>query len=414
MIDAQLLRQNVAFEPRLLAGPPMSHRAESYAAHTGRLGARPRGGEWIISILEESGLRGRGGAWFPTYRKLQRARERGGSDVLVINGSEGEPLSGKDRLLLDNRPHLVLDGAQILAETLGAGQIVVYVAKPARHTADGLRTAMAERRRSRELPVRIVQTAHRYVAGESSAVRNRVLGGPSKPTGKSQSDVTVQNVETAVHVALIARRGADWFRQWGTDAAPGTALLTVSGAVQTPGVFEVPVGMTVSEVVRDFGGGFSQLPSAALAGGYAGVWLGARDLHGTEVSPEAGTIGCGILAVAPQRACGLQISAAIARYLAREGAGQCGPCVFGLPAIADAVEAIASGTGDRGDLYRLRRWCDQVEGRGACHHPDGAARMIRSALQVFETDVERHLGGDICGFAHGGFPHVPKHHRGWR
>ena len=251
---------------RLIAGPDQASGYEGIDEHKRRLGAYPAGGRGLIDVLKQSGLRGRGGAWFPTWRKWAAVADHSdGHSVVVINASEGEPLSAKDRTLISLRPHLVLDGAVLAAASLGADDIVLYLSRGAASTEKTLQRAIKERGRSGrpEPPIRIVRTSHRYIAGESSAVINRVSGGPSKPKfsvqrssekGVNDRPTLVQNAETLAHVAMIARYGGDWFRQLGTQTSPGSTLMTVLGNVKHPGVYEVDLGARLGGVLEAAGG----------------------------------------------------------------------------------------------------------------------------------------------------------------
>ena len=413
--------------PRLLAGPLLADGAECFASHRTRLGRRPVGGAWLLDVIDRSGLRGRGGAWFPTGRKW-RAVARAATErpaILVVNASEGEPLSSKDRTLVEHRPHLVIDGALIAAESVGADEVLIYLSRPSRQATQALRHGLRERRRAglRELPVHLVHTAHRYVAGESSAVVRRAGGGVAKPTfspphpseiGVDGRPTLVQNAETIAHVALVARHGDAWFRERGTDDAPGTTLLTLSGNVRFPGVYEVEVGTQLADVLEAAGGTLSP-PGGVLVGGYFGSWLNGPALDGARLDPSTITLGCGIVAVLSRDGCPLTEAARIVTYLAAESAGQCGPCVFGLRAIAETMTRIADGDADRGDRTRVERWMAMVAGRGACRHPDGAINHVRSALEAFGDDLDNHLAGRPCpGSARLSLMPPPTRHRGWR
>jgi NADH:ubiquinone oxidoreductase subunit F (NADH-binding) len=414
--------------PRLLAGPELQSGAESLMAHQIRLGTRPRGGAWLLDVVERSGLRGRGGAWFPTHRKWRAvthlAHERGPA-VLVVNMSEGEPLSAKDRTLGEHRPHLLLDGAAIAAETVGANEVVLYLSRPSRRLTHVLRHALKERRsaRIREVPFHLAHTQHRYVAGESSAVVRRLNGGQSKPsfTPPHPSDrgilgrpTLIQNAETVAHIALIARYGDGWFRERGTSDAPGTGMMTLVGNVMKPGVYEIDLGTPLVDLVATAGGVLSP-PVGLLVGGYFGTWLASdRGVRAT-LSPEDVSLGCGVIGMLGDDGCGIAEAARIVSYLAREGAGQCGPCVHGLGAVANAMSQLAVGDADHGDISRIQRWCGQIDGRGACHHPDGAVHNVRTALEAFAPDVERHIAGHACasmGSSH--LPPPPRSAYGWR
>ncbi len=396
-----------------------------------RLGARPAGGVWLIDALQKSGLRGRGGAGFPAWRKWSAvANASSGNAVIVINASEGEPLSQKDRTLVTLRPHVVLDGALLAAETLGARDVVMYFSRGSDAAERAVKDALKERARAGVATpeVRLVRTSHRYVAGESSAVVNRVSGGPSKPKfslgrtaekGVDDRPTLIQNAETIGHVAMIGRYGPDWFRKLGTPGSPGTTLMTVCGNVRRPGVYEVDPAAVLGGVIAAAGGP-TTAPGGALMGGYFGTWVGpqslaALPLDGDVLKAHGIAFGCGIVAILPQRSCGIVEATRILTYLAWESAGQCGPCVNGLAALSDAMERIAASRPNEGDLANVERWLDMVRGRGACHHPDGAVGQLESALAVFKQHLQDHLAGRPCeGLNAKGFPRPPAVGAGWR
>jgi len=208
----------------------------------------------------------------------------------------------------------------------------------------------------------------------------------------------VHNAETLAHMALIARYGAGSFRSVGLEDAPGTSLVTVTGGVAHPGVYEIAMGAQLGEVIgraRPTGD-----VAAVLTGGFGGSWVPASAL-GTAYAPRpmrevGGVVGAGVLVVLPGTSCGIAETACIATYMAGESAGQCGPCVFGLPAIADDLAALAPGRADAATMQRLQTRLEVVSGRGACRHPDGVVRMVRSALAVFADDAAGHAAGRPC------------------
>jgi NADH:ubiquinone oxidoreductase subunit F (NADH-binding) len=214
----------------------------------------------------------------------------------------------------------------------------------------------------------------------------------------------VHNVETLAHMALIARFGAEWFRAVGTAGEPGSALVTLSGAVRRPGIYEIPLGLPLHELLA-WAGGPSEPLAAFLIGGYAGAWVAAEDarslaLLDSDLRTVGASLGARAIFALPESVCGIVETARVTRYLAGESAGQCGPCVHGLRAIAGALEQLASGTADRRSRDpRLDRWLNLVKGRGACRHPDGAARLVESALRVFAAESERHGRGSCSGTA---------------
>jgi NADH:ubiquinone oxidoreductase subunit F (NADH-binding) len=379
------------------------------AAHLQTHGALPAPTD-LVALLRDAGLRGHGGAAFPAWRKLA-AISAGRGTIVVANGAEGEPASAKDRALLRTSPHLVLDGLALVGAAVGARRGVVYV--PAALTQVVSR-AVAERRHSDRVAVDVVEAPDTFVAGEETAVVSRLSGGPARPLDKftriGESGVRgrptiLNNVETLAHIALIARHGAAWFREYGTDDDPGTFLATVSGAVRSAGVHEHGYGATVGALL-DAAGGASTPLQAVLVGGYHGAWLPMPEA--TEVpmtrealAPYGAAPGAGVVVALPADACGLTATARVIDYLADQTARQCGPCQFGLPRLAETFRGLASppraGAGPR-LVEEVRRLAGLVEGRGACRHPDGTVRLLRSALSTFGRDVTGHLaGGCLAG-----------------
>ena len=401
---------------RLLAGATGNEGPPDLATHLathgplalpGRDDGRWRAG--MVRAVTESGLLGRGGGGFPSGAKWDAVRRTARRPILVVNAMESEPASAKDRVLLAHAPHLVLDGAEVAATVVGAGEIVVCVAADNDAAALSVESAMAER--AGHGRPRFTTTVHRppdrYVSGEESALvswLNDRLALPilridkSVPLRVGRRPAMVHNAETLAQVALIARYGPEWFRRLGTPEAPGSTLVTVTGAVRFPGVLEVELGMPVIEILERAGAETDL--SGVLVGGYGGSWLGSSHLA-TPYAPgslaEVGsTHGVGILIALPGGSCGIAETARIVRYMAGESAGQCGPCVFGLPAIADDLEQLWSGRADASVIDRIRSRSATVEGRGACAHPDGVVRLVRSALSVFGDDARAHAQGRPC------------------
>lgn len=390
--------------PRLLANAA----DPSFDAHFRFWGQMP-GGPVSIRELEHAGLSGRGGAGFATWRKLATVAS-GRHPVVVANGTEGEPASVKDKTLLIRASHLVFDGISIAAETVGADQAVLCVDRHATKALQSVHKAAAERARAGAdvIDIRIETTPPGYLTGEESALVHWLNGGDAKPTfvpprpfekGVRGQPTLVNNVETLANLALIARFGSDWFRSLGTPDNPGTLLVTIGGDVQHPGVYELPFGAPVEALLRSAGADPSA--QAVLTGGYAGTWIPAATAAGlsldrTSFSGAGAVMGCASLLVLSGNSCGLVATAQIARWMAGQGAGQCGPCVNGLPAIAGALEALVEGDRRGRSEQQLARWVDQVDRRGACHHPDGVARMVRSALRVFSDEIAKHRRHGQC------------------
>lgn len=393
--------------PRLLPADGGTEPAD-LAEHLARYGPLRSAGlsrqrrEALIDEVDRSGLTGRGGAGFPAARKLA-AVAAGHAPIVVANGTEGEPASCKDKVLLARSPQLVLEGAVLAAEIAGASQAVIVVHHSVREIVDA---AAAERTRAGadRVRIRVMTAADRFVAGEASAVVHWIEDGVPTPTrkpprvserGLGGRPTLVHNVETLAHLALIGRYGASWFRAVGTPAEPGSMLVTILGAVNQPCVCEIAIGTSLQETLSLAGGAAAPL-QALLLGGYFGNWASAAaavtlPFSSAGLAVLGAGVGAGLIAALPEDACGLIETARVVRYLADESAGQCGPCLFGLDAIAGELQRVAEGR--TSDLSALRRWLGQVDGRGACQHPDGVIRLIRSALAVFGPELGQHAQG---------------------
>ncbi len=360
----------------------------------------------FISDLEGSGLTGRGGAAFSSWRKMvatNRDRGRAAQAVVVANGAEGEPLSFKDKTLLAHAPHLVLDGLLAAGRAVGAGQLYIYAGEASLAT---LRSAVAARRENPRIMV--VPAPETFIAGEASAVVNSISNGVALPmdlrrrlssSGVRGRPTLVFNVETLAHMALIARHGAAWFREAGTIGDPGTRLVSRSG-YGAEQVLEVEGGASLPGILSRAGLDPATMHSV-LVGGFHGEWVHPA---GRQLSPPGkadGGVhpGAGVLHVLPAGECGLEATAGMVRYLAAASARQCGPCMFGLPAMSQAMDAVARGGHGPGPVQELERVSRLVDGRGSCHHPDGSVRLVRSALAIFSDDVAAHLAGSCTRFA---------------
>jgi NADH:ubiquinone oxidoreductase subunit F (NADH-binding) len=357
----------------------------------------------MFRAVAESGILGRGGGGFPAAAKWDAFRRDSRRPMVVVNAMEGEPASDKDRVLLSYSPHLVLDGAETAAAVIGASEIVICIADGNSTAASSIETAIGERGRAGIAGRRasVARPPGRYVTGEESALVSWLNHRPALPKWRIDKSVPlsvarrpalVHNAETLAQIALIARHGPEWFRRVGSPEVPGSVLVTVTGAVRSPGVLEVEIGTPVVEILGRVG--IVAELSAVLLGGYGGAWLDASRLA-TPYGAGANH-GVGVVVALPAAACGIAETSRLVRYLAGESAGQCGPCVFGLPAIAGDLEQLSAGRADAEVLARIRRRSAFVEGRGGCRHPDGAVRLVRSALEVFAADAMGHAQGRPC------------------
>jgi NADH:ubiquinone oxidoreductase subunit F (NADH-binding) len=408
--------------PRLLSGMP-AHGPMTLDEHMGMHGPLPfsgrrerRGAGALIELVEQAGLLGHGGAAFPAARKLQAVAGAdrsllGGKPIVLANAAEGEPASRKDRVLLTGLPQLVLDGGVLAARAVGADELILCVDGSAGPALKSAARAIRERERvgGDGIKISIQRVPEGFVSGQESALVNLCNGGPAKPTltppmpfqrGVRRRPTLINNAETLAHIALIARYGPEWFRELGTLQHPGSALLTLSGAVAHPDVYEIEHGVPL-QALLDAAGGTSAPPRAALLGGYNGTWLDAERIPELRLSkeqlvPHRASLGAGIVVLLSHEACPVAEVTRVTRWLAEQSAGQCGPCVNGLDAIAGALEELAGGGATAGAQDRIAYWASLAKGRGACRHPDGAVTFITSALDVFTQELADHAQYGPC------------------
>lgn len=382
---------------RLLAGVT-SGRTADLARHREHHGEqRFRGHVELAAIADEVRLLGRGGAAFPVGAKLRAVPPGSGTHVLV-NGAESEPASQKDRSLMRLAPHLVLDGALLVARALGTRRVTVVL-----HDLESER-ALAEACRERRdaADVSLVRTAGGFVSGEVRAAIRGLDGGRAVPPGRrvlphergvDGAPTFASNVETIAQLAMLASIGAQRFAEIGSSDEPGTTLLTLVGEVPHPGVVEVPTGLPLSALLP----GQAESSRPVLIGGYHGSWV--SDVRGLGISRPAlraagVPLNAGVIARLSSDTCALGEVAAVSSWLAAQSAGQCGPCFFGLPTIARDVHQLLHGSDPGASLARR---VAQLPGRGACAHPDGSATFVRTALAALGDEIEAHRRHGTCG-----------------
>ncbi|MEU6790442.1 NADH-ubiquinone oxidoreductase-F iron-sulfur binding region domain-containing protein [Nonomuraea wenchangensis] len=414
MIPARVPRVLRMGPARLTAGLDHCRRLDLPAHRTLHGLVEPRELSELISYANEVDMRGRGGAAFPFARKLRAVADAAGANgesVVLVNGAEGEPASSKDAMLLTRNPHLVLDGAVLAAEALGAREVVVATAGGEVAEAS-VAAAVAERRAANvsggaesRVPIRVVGIKERFISGEGGALVKAVNGEEGIPPGRKKRAATsgvdglptlLSNTETYAQLALLAEYGPQKYAAVGTAKEPGTILLTVSGGAADGAVIETPTGTLLADVLAmceaDIGDG-------VLIGGYHGAWLSADAVETAVISREGmkaagATLGAGIIVPLGESTCALGEAARVASYLAGESAGQCGPCRLGLPDVAKLMNALVEGSGS---VDAVRRAVRLVERRGACFHPDGTAKFVLSALDAFEAEIALHLEHGSCG-----------------
>ncbi|WP_411104591.1 NADH-ubiquinone oxidoreductase-F iron-sulfur binding region domain-containing protein [Streptomyces sp. cmx-4-9] len=390
--------------PRLLAGLDQVSRLDR-VAHLTAHGSLPRyRPDELLALAEDIELRGRGGAGFPFARKLRAvtrsAKAQGGTTAVVVNGSEGEPSCLKDTALLLHAPHLVLDGALLAAAALDAEDVVVGVTRT--DVEQSVRAAIAERGPGGRR-VRVALLPERFVTGEGTALVSGLNGGPVLPSGRKVRTserglggmpTLLSNTETYAQLAVAARIGALDYRSAGLPNEPGTVLLTVAGTT----VVEVPTGTSLAYVLDLCG---TEPGQGVLVGGYHGRWLDPVSARAAQVSRQSlaafdAVLGAGAVLPLPEDTCPAGEVARVTRWMANESAGQCGPCVRGLPALADVLDAVVAGGGGSA-LEAVEARMGSVRRRGACSHPDGTSSFVASALSSFPDEFRDHAVGSGCG-----------------
>ena len=394
--------------PRLLRDQPeLQTVREDYAAYSDRVGYRPlAAADELLDDVERSGLLGRGGAGFPLAVKLRTVRDNGirsnVGTIVIANGEEGEPASIKDRWLLRNRPHLVLDGLRLAAAIVAADRTHVYVSDP--ESARSVETALSELGADTlggiSVAVRVVNPG--YIAGEETAAVRALNGGPVKPTDKPPRPfevgvdgrpTLVSNVETLANLPYIQHYGSSAFREQGTSRSPGTLLVTITGADRPPGLYEIPHGLPITELLALHGVSTDRVRGALMGGYFAGLLnrqvLDASVDHETFQRLGSG-LGCGAISVITDD-CPVAVAASVLAYFDRENASQCGSCFNGTAAMAAVAAALRDGVAVEEDLTRLRRWSVVLRGRGACATLDAATNAAASLLDQFPNAVQLHL-----------------------
>lgn len=399
--------------PRLLS----EHAREDLASYRKVGGYRPLGDpDDFLTEVESSGLVGRGGAAFPLSVKLRSVRDNGrllGVPVVVANGEEGEPASVKDRWLLRNRPHLVLDGLRLAATIVAADRAYVYVSD--QESAHSIESALGELDPGAlGVAVDLRTVAPGYVAGEETAAVRAINGGPAKPTDKpprpfeagvDDRPTLVSNVETLANLPYLQGHGSADFRSQGTTLSSGTFLATITGGGRPPVLYELPLGLPFTELLALHGVPADRVRGALMGGYFAGL-LNRSVLETTldhETMRRVGSgLGCGAISIITED-CPVAVAASVLAYFDRENAGQCGSCFNGTAAMAAAAGALRDGAATAEDVERLRRWSVLLRGRGACATLDAATNVAASLLDQFPDDVGAHLDGTCPDCTRGAF-----------
>ena len=399
----------------LLTGEPVTSAA-AYVAQGGGRGlaaARERSPEDVIDQVRRSGLRGRGGAGFPTGIKWQTVREDPcPTKYVVCNAAEGEPGTFKDRWLLRANPYLVVEGLGIAAYAVGAERAFIGIKAGFGREVARLTAAMEEMA-ARDLvgpvPIELVLGPDEYLFGEEKALLEVIEGNDPLPrivppwmeglfrSPGSPNPTAVNNVETLANVPLILERGSEWFRSFGTEDSPGTMLFTLSGDVGHPGVYELPLGHSLRDLVEGVGGGVPEgRHLKAVFPGASNTIISPEQLDtplGFDPMGAVGTgLGSGGFVVYDDSACIVRATLAFSRFLSVESCAQCPACKHGTGAITDLLERIDRGEGTEGDVETILARALTVTDAQRCALPTGETLIAQSAVQVFGSEFAEHLG----------------------
>jgi len=412
------------FEPILLrrAGLPRSETIEVYLANGGYQAlpqALAMSPDELIDLIKRSKLRGRGGAGFPAGLKWGFMPKEDVTKFLAVNTDEGEPGTFKDRKLIEADPHQVIEGAIIAAYAVGARHAFVYIRgeffigvkrwnKAIGYLGEDILGS------GYSLDMTVHRGAGAYICGEETAMINSLEGKRGEPrikppypaqTGYHQAPTLVHNVETLANVPHIVLNGADWYRSIGTESSTGPKLFCVSGHVYRRGVYELPLGTPLSTIIYDYAGGVpgGKKLKAVIPGGASTPFVTAEHvdvpMDFESLAAIGSALGTGAIVVMDEDTCMVDVALRTARFFAHESCGKCTPCRVGGRCIVDLLEGITEGRGQRGDIAKLYSLCDGIAGKTFCPMGDAMVAPIRSSLDLFGDEYERHLDGG-CAAAH--------------
>ena len=382
--------------------------------------------EQVVQELKSSGLRGRGGAGFPTGVKWDkvlnhRVKER----YFVCNAGEHEPGTFKDRHLLKTIPHQLIEGCLIASRTAHAKASFIYVNHEYQEERENLKKALAQAKERGfvgknilgsgiDIDLQVFEGHGSYVAGEETAMLESMQGRPAMPRQKPPFYPTdyglygkptlVNNVETLCNVPRILHKGAAWFTQVGTEKCPGTMMFSLSGAVNRPGVYEMPMGVTMGELIEKCGGGVpdGRKLKAVFPGGPAFSMVTADQLDlpmDFDSLKKAGTgLGSAGVIVVDDATCMVRQTLKFSNFFKGESCGQCPPCRLGTINLATLMAKIEAGEGTQKDLDSLLQLCGFVKGTGYCTLVTGAAVLVQSSLKLFRQEFEEHIKLQRCPY----------------
>jgi len=378
----------------------------------------------VIEEIKRSGLRGRGGAGFPTGRKWEMvATHREPERYLVCNAGEHEPGTYKDRHLLRHNPHQLLEGIAIGAFTIGAKESFIFMNGAFAEEIELVKQAIHDAQRQGFLgsnilgagfscDIQIFIGPDTYVAGEETALLEAMQGREAKPKHKPPfyptvyglygKPTVVNNVETLSNIPHILSHGAEWFRSFGTKTCPGMMLFSISGDVNRPGVYELPLGIPLRKLIDDYGGGIKEgrVLKAVYPGGPSQAFLMPKDLDVPMDFDSLKAAGSGLgsagVIVLDDTNCMVEQTMKFCNFFKDESCGQCPPCKMGTRYLHQILEKIEAGHGKPEDLQTLQQLSGFVKGRGDCTVITGAAVAVECSLRHFPDEFEAHIKEHRC------------------
>jgi len=397
-----------------------------YLAHDGYRGflrALEIGPDKTLEQVRASGLRGRGGAGFPTWRKWQTCRTiPSETKYLICNADEGDPGAFMNRSLIEGDPHSVLEGMLIAAFTLGASEGYIYCRAEYPLALHRLEVAIGQMRKlgllgknihgsgfSFELTVK--KGAGAFVCGEETALIASIEGRRGMPqprppfpavSGLLGKPTVIQNVETLGNLPLILRNGAEWFTQYGSKTSKGTKTFALAGKIKRTGLIEVPLGITLRDIVYDIGGGIvgDKALKAVQTGGPSGGCIPAEKIDlavDYESLTKAGSImGSGGMIVLDEDNCMVDIARYFLSFTQEESCGKCAPCRVGTRAMLSILERITAGEGEMADLDKLEKIARTVKDGSLCGLGQTAPNPVLTTLRYFRKEYEEHIKKGQC------------------
>jgi NADH-quinone oxidoreductase subunit F len=373
----------------------------------------------LVDELLESGLRGRGGAFFPMGRKASfLAQGTGKPTYLVVNADESEPGTFKDREIMFSVPHRLIEGCLITAHAIGCDRVFIYIRGEYLAEFEILRAALDEVR-AEDLLGGVTIVLHRgagaYICGEESALLESLEGERGQPrsrppypavSGLYAAPTLINNVETIATVPVIVAMGAKEYARIGVPPdSSGTRIFSLSGNVVNGGNFELPMGVTLRELIYDLGGGIpdGRELKAVIPGGSSVPVLTADQidtpLDAGSMAEAGSMLGSGSVIVIDDRCCMVQLGLRVAQFYMHESCGKCTPCREGTRWMVQILEKIEDGRAEQGELDLLLDVCDRILGKCLCPLGDAAAMPIASYVDRFRDEFQAHLDAGACPFA---------------